>query len=479
MTEAKKALPQIIQGGMGVAVSNYRLANAVAKEGQMGVVSGTGIAMVFVHHLWDGDVNGDMRRALAEFPDQAAVKHILDGYFREPGTAKKQDPTASMYSLKQDKDLTLITVLACFTEVWLGKEGHDGMVGINLLEKAPYPNLFSIYGAILANVDTVIMGAGIPLRIAKIIGDLVEHKAVSYAVEVAGAEKDDEPSLLHFDPKRFFTSNDDWKPLKRPMWIPIVSSLVLAKALLKRSEGKIDAFIIEHHTAGGHNAPPRKKQPLDDKGQPIYNEKDEVDFEKFNASIEEPFWLAGGRASPEGLKAAQDFGAVGIQIGTAFAHCDESGFSTEVKKTVIQKSRKGTLKVLTDGRASPTGFPFKVLNIEGTLSEPDVVKERPRVCDMGLLRYAYKRDNGSIGYRCASEPVEIFVKKGGNIDETVGRLCLCNALVSAAAVKRVKKNGYIEPELITSGDDAEKVFRFAAEGKDSYTAKEVIDAVLG
>jgi NAD(P)H-dependent flavin oxidoreductase YrpB (nitropropane dioxygenase family) len=41
-----KALPVIIQGGMGVAVSSWRLARAVARTGQLGVVSGTALEIV-------------------------------------------------------------------------------------------------------------------------------------------------------------------------------------------------------------------------------------------------------------------------------------------------------------------------------------------------------------------------------------------------------------------------------------------------
>ena len=36
-------LPRIIQGGMGVAISDWGLAQAVSRTGQLGVVSGTGI----------------------------------------------------------------------------------------------------------------------------------------------------------------------------------------------------------------------------------------------------------------------------------------------------------------------------------------------------------------------------------------------------------------------------------------------------
>jgi NAD(P)H-dependent flavin oxidoreductase YrpB (nitropropane dioxygenase family) len=48
----------LIQGGMGVAVSNHRLARAVAMTGHLGVVSGTAIDLVLVRRLQDGDPDG-------------------------------------------------------------------------------------------------------------------------------------------------------------------------------------------------------------------------------------------------------------------------------------------------------------------------------------------------------------------------------------------------------------------------------------
>ena len=43
---------------MGVGVSNWRLAQAVSKLGQLGVVSGTAIDQVLVRRLADGDKGG-------------------------------------------------------------------------------------------------------------------------------------------------------------------------------------------------------------------------------------------------------------------------------------------------------------------------------------------------------------------------------------------------------------------------------------
>jgi enoyl-CoA hydratase len=60
--------PRIIQGGMGVGVSNWQLANAVARAGGLGVVSGSLLDTVFVRRLQDGDLGGHMRRAIAAFP---------------------------------------------------------------------------------------------------------------------------------------------------------------------------------------------------------------------------------------------------------------------------------------------------------------------------------------------------------------------------------------------------------------------------
>ena len=45
----ERNLPVLIQGGMGVAVSDWRLARAVAQSGNLGVVSYAAIDVV--HHL--------------------------------------------------------------------------------------------------------------------------------------------------------------------------------------------------------------------------------------------------------------------------------------------------------------------------------------------------------------------------------------------------------------------------------------------
>jgi len=138
----------------------------------------------------------------------------------------------------------------------------------------------------------------------------------------------------------------------------------------------------------------------------------------------------------------------------------------------------GTARVVTDRLASPTGFPFKVAQMEGSLSEKDTYLSRTRVCDLGYLREVYRGDDGKIGYRCASEPVANYVAKGGMESDTTGRKCICNALVSNAGHPQLQKGGTEEKPLLTSGDDLATIGRFVPAGQTSYTAKDVIDSLL-
>ena len=48
-----------------------------------------------------------------------------------------------------------------FAEVWLAKEGHDGKIFINFLNKIDLPLIYIMYGAMLAGVDGVIVGTAI------------------------------------------------------------------------------------------------------------------------------------------------------------------------------------------------------------------------------------------------------------------------------------------------------------------------------
>lgn len=104
-----------------------------------------------------------------------------------------------MHSLKPPRDLLDLTVLANFIEVDLAKHGHPGVVGINLLEKIQLPNIPSLYGAMLAGVDFVLMGAGISRAIPGILDQLAACQKAKLKIDVEGAAIS-EDHFAEFDP---------------------------------------------------------------------------------------------------------------------------------------------------------------------------------------------------------------------------------------------------------------------------------------
>lgn len=252
-----------------------------------------------------------------------------------------------------------------------------------------------------------------------------------------------------------------------------MASDALALSLTRRANGKVDGFIIEGPTAGGHNAPPRGVLQLNERGEPVYGPRDVVDLEKVRA-IGLPFWLAGGSATPEGVRDALAAGAAGVQVGTAFAMSKESGLRDDIKQSLMAKALAGTAEVVTNATASPTGFPFKVATLDSTLSNPDVYEARPRICDLGYLRTPFKEDDGSIGFRCPAEPVNLFVAKGGLKQSTEGRVCVCNALMATVGLPQMRARKLEEAPIITMGDDLTNIARFLAPGATEYSAADVI-----
>jgi NAD(P)H-dependent flavin oxidoreductase YrpB (nitropropane dioxygenase family) len=142
-------------------------------------------------------------------------------------------------------------------------------------------------------------------------------------------------------------------------------------------------------------------------------------------------------------------------------------------------SREGNVHVFTDPHASPTGFPFKVMQMEGTQSQADVYGRRQRVCDLGYLRQPYRQADGSVGYRCSAEPVDAYVAKGGDAEATPGRQCLCNTLFATIGFGQLRAGGEVESPVVTAGDDAAHLTRFIPAGQDCYSAADVIAYLLG
>lgn len=474
----EERIPELIQGGMGVGVSDWRLARSVAIAGEkldkdvLGVISGTGLAILLTNRLQKRDPN--TIRALSAF-DPEITKEIFDAYLpaeeRLPGQRYKLPPKPEVLvtGKQETKDkMNRLLVAAAFVEVWLAKEGHNRPIGMNLLEKVQLVHLPTILGAMMAGVDTLIVGAGIPRQIPQILENFANNKEASYIVDVKGSKEKIE---LKLDPKQYVAEGTQ---LKKPNFYAIVSHHALAQFLASsKTQGEVDGFVIEGPTAGGHNAPARNKNVFDERGQPVYGERDKPDLEEIR-NLGKPYWMAGSYT--ERLTEAQEAGAAGIQIGTPFALSNESGLIKEKKDRMRAQIMDDALGVVTSARVSPTGYPFQVVQIPGTLSEEEIYDARKRVCGYGYLVEIQLDEDGNPIFSCPAEPVKAYVRKGGKIEETEGRVCLCTGLAGAVGQGQTG-----EPAIFTLGKDVEpvrKLMGISPHPDGSYSAEDVVGFVF-
>ncbi len=455
---------------MGIGVSSWELAREVSQAGQLGVVSGTALDGVLARTLQDGDPGGHRRRALSHFPSAAMAQRVMSRYFIEGGrTAGRPYRPHPTLTITPGRDAVELSLVGNFAEVWLAKEGHAGVVGINMLEKIQTANASAILGAMLADVDYVIMGAGVPREIPRLLTEFAAGRAGHLTIDVAGATKVHRAVLDPVD-----CLGADLPRLRRPQFLAIVSLHVLANYLNRDPEIRPDGFVIEGPPAGGHSAPPRGKLVLDDAGEPVYSARDDADLVKV-AELGLPFWLAGAYATPEKLAEALAAGAAGVQIGTLFAMAAESGLRADLKDQLLTQLSTDSLVVRNDPRASPTGFPFKVVELEGTLADVRRSRNRSRICDLGYLRSPVERPDGTISYRCAAEPEHMYVRKGGDPADLAGRACLCNALMANIGLGQVRRGGYVEEAAVTLGKDLAAAHRLAARHPGGWTARQAVD----
>ncbi len=506
---------KLIQGGMGVYVSNWRLARTVAMQrlGEtVGTVSGTALDIVYVRLLQLGDPGGHARRALQALDNMFGVtigRRICDRFFIEGGKApndrfrsapmqivrtldgRKSFPLPNgkpvSVPLTLDEDVIELLIATGFAEVWLAKEGHAGKIFINFLNKVELPLIYVLYGAMLAGVDGVVVGAGNPEGLPALCRQLTTHAAVTHEISVLYRKTGEEFQII-FDPKQIAEGKLATRPLPKPAFLAIVSLERLVELLAKSETLPPDGFIIEHHTAGGHNANPVGPLVKDELGQPVYSEKDEADLAAIRA-VGIPFWLAGGYGSRDKLQEALAHGANGVQVGTAFALAEESGMKPAYRSAILAALKSGVsdAELVRTTTFSPTGFSFKVAQLQDTLSDENVYTDRKRVCDIGLLQqrgFTQPDEHGlrTLFQRCPAGPVEPYINKRGLARNTEERRCLCNGLLSCVGlgqVKQIQGESVEEPAIVTLGNHLDGVRRLSRQGQAHYYVEDVVTDILG
>lgn len=232
--------PTIIQGGMGVAVSSWWMAQSVSRAGGLGVVSGTALDAVLARRLQDGDPGGHSLRALAHFPDQELVARVLKRYYKPNGRAGAPYRPLSTLTIEPTKDVVDLALAGNFVDVWLAKDGHDGPIGINFLEKIQMATPTAALGAMLAGVDYVLMGAGIPREIPKLLRDLEAGRPGGVTIDVSGS------SSRHTSVVDPVAALGGALPsLRAPKFLAIVSLHSLATYLYRDESIRPDGFVVE------------------------------------------------------------------------------------------------------------------------------------------------------------------------------------------------------------------------------------------
>lgn len=457
--EQIEEMPRLIQAGMGVHISSAHLANATARLGALGVVSSAGLRHTVLEEVRAGQT--DVIAAAKTFPFPDYVNELLA--FAPGGAKHHQAVPVDVPDARRAAYPRRLSTIAAYVEVKRAKAGHDGKVGINVMWKCALTVLPSIYGAMLAGVDVLLCGAGVPMELPDMVVKLRRGEDLSYEPLTGGtthvhleiAQDKPEAHLSRFAP---------------PKMIPILSNFAFPKRLLdtwQKTYGVAPfAFVLENHAAGGHNAPPRNKTD--------FTAQDDLEtyFEKVRA-LGVPIYVAGdfqNGGTREDYQYWRARGAYGIQVGSRFALCTDSGMRADLREQIIAGNRAGTTQIETSPRFSPTGYPLKFVKLPGTLAQSELYQARARVCDRMYLAQSHFRENadGTVteSYLCPAQPAKQYVRGGGEEADLEGRICLCNALLATAGF-------YTDSEvpLITLGQSGAQV-------KESLSARQVVESIL-
>lgn len=279
----------IVQGGMGVGVSLGNLAGNVAKCGGVGTISSVGIG----------------------FNEEDYYKNPLESNKK---ALKKQVDKARKIS------------------------NGNGMIALNIMQAISDFEEFTKY-AITTGIDALVVGAGLPLKLPK----LLENSDVLLA--------------------------------------PIVSSKraldVLIRSWTKKFDRLPDFVVLEGKGAGGHLGYSieelQGKDDLEERLLEILKFREEKNYNF-------PIIVGGTINSPEDVKKFLDLGADGVQVGTRFIATHECD-SHENFKNAIVNATEDDLEIVY----SPVGMPGRAIrnNFIKRVSEEGRIK--PTKCTNCLV----------------------------------------------------------------------------------------------
>ncbi len=441
MSKKSKGFPVLFQAGMGSRVSSWVMARIVSMLGALGVVSSVGLRTVMIEEVRRG--NQKVIEMAKRFPFPGHIEELLA--FAKGCKWHKKPVPMDQFGPKGELAKRLSTI-AAFIEVSLAKEGHNGLIGINVMWKLPLTVLPVIYGAMLAGVNIIIAGAGVPMELPAIV------EAIRSGQDLAFKLGTDAEFTLRIVPgtSELISSRD------RPKLAPILSNFVFCRKLKDGWKEKYgvepDFFILEDYKAGGHNAPPRNKEVHSVEKDGIDSYFDEVVELGIPVVVAGAFEHGGTRAD---LLYWQKRGAHGIQVGSRFALSSDSGMLEIYRHQILELNKAGKLEIITRMSDSPTGYPIKMAVLQGTLADPEIYRARRRACKQGYLRevHTYTDESGQEVQvlSCKAMPLDQYMALNPDKtreqceEDSDGKVCLCDGLLGAIGFKAV-------PAYITLGE---------------------------
>ncbi|MEK6885462.1 MAG: nitronate monooxygenase [Nanoarchaeota archaeon] len=278
------------QGGMGVGVSQAGLASAVANEGWAGIIASVGLGalkgyfteQIKMNHKRIERTSGEERRA------------IFDELYAR---ANK---------------------IALIEEIREARRRTNGVIGVNIMHAlSDYSSL--VEGAIEAEADLIISGAGLPLDLPKYL-----------------------------------------KSGSKTKLIPIVSSARAAQILktkwAKNYHHAPDAVVVEGPLAGGHLG--YSYEQLAD-SEFVENGLEGIVRSVISVMDLTPVIAAGGIWSGQDIRKARSWGAAGVQMATRFVTTYECDASIEFKQEYLDCDKED-LRIIK----SPVGMPGRAITNE-------------------------------------------------------------------------------------------------------------------
>lgn len=502
-------------GAMGLGITDDFLARSVELAGGRGVTSLEGVDHILARSLQDGDPTGSIMRVIDEFERRFQAHELADyarSFYIEGGKTTPGYRKLPMFGNNPSKGIEGLSVLGGYWIVRTAKvgrflQGPEVKIAANKLEEVQTPIPSVVFGGMLAGLDEIEISAGLPFQIRGMVNALCGLESVKYKLDVHSGSSESRDSrnaghFVRFNPRRHIGRLDG--ELKPPKITGVASSNVAIRFLTDqtRHPNAIDQLKVEFpEETGGHSTKPRDIV-YNKAGEYQYGPKDKIDLKlarKLTDANGIQLTVAGGYSTPEDVKyVIEEIGADSVTVATIFQYCRESGLPRRKKDAIIAAALSDNIRIFNDPRISPTGYAFRVVSkVPGILSigDPEVYEEWNRTdpndidsnniprdlhkeCTMGRLRERFIR-NGRLAWRCKSEPVRDFVRKGGKEEATHGAGCACEMLMEPIDLGQIHDDGYVIPGLYSAGAKIgflgdSRLMR----GRTSYSARDTIQYLV-